>query len=55
MRTQRHRGIVGLSYRYEFLYIAGQFIIDLTPPSDENPGLQDTRQWTTSLEAGVHF
>ncbi len=55
VRTQRHRGIVGLSYRYEFLYIAGQFIIDLTPPSDENPGLQDTRQWTTSLEAGVHF
>ncbi len=55
VRTQRHRGIVGLAYRYELLYIAGQFITDLTAPSDENPGLSDARQWTMSFEAGVFF
>jgi hypothetical protein len=55
VRTHRHRGIVGINYRYEVLYLAGQFLIDLTPPSDENPGLSDSRQWTMSFEAGVFF
>jgi hypothetical protein len=55
VRTDRHRGIVGLNYRYEVLYLAGQFLFDLTPPNAENPGLVTTRQWTTSLEAGVYF
>jgi hypothetical protein len=55
VRTNRHRGIIGLNYRYEVLYLAGQFLFDLTPPNDENPGLVTTRQWTTSLEAGVYF
>jgi hypothetical protein len=55
VRTDRHRGIIGLNYRYEVLYLAGQFLFDLTPPNDENPGLVTTRQWTTSLEAGVYF
>ena len=55
MRTDRHRGIVGINYRYEILYLAGQFLFDLTPPNDENPGLNPTRQWTLSLEAGVFF
>jgi hypothetical protein len=55
VRTHRHRGIVGVNYRYEILYLATQFLIDLTPPSDENPGLSDSRQWTFSLEAGVFF
>jgi hypothetical protein len=55
VRTDRHRGIVGLNYRYEVLYLAGQFLFDLTPPDAENPGLNSTRQWTLSFEAGVYF
>jgi hypothetical protein len=55
VRTHRHRGIAGVTYRYEILYLAGQFLFDLTPPNDENPGLTDTRQWTLALEAGVFF
>lgn len=55
VRTHRHRGILGLNYRYEMLYLASEFLIDLTPPNDENPGLSDTRQWTLSFEAGVFF
>ena len=55
VRTHRHRGILGVSYRYELLYLASQFLVDLTPPNDENPGLSDQRQWTISFEAGVFF
>jgi hypothetical protein len=55
VRTHRHRAIFGLNYRYEVLYLAGQFLIDITPPNDENPGLSETRQWTMSVEAGVYF
>lgn len=54
-RTYRHRGIVGLNYRYEILYLAGQMIFDITSPSDEDPQLNPTRQYTMSLEAGVFF
>ncbi len=55
VRTDRHRGMVGLNYRYEVLYLAGQFLMDLTAPNQENPGLNSTRQWTLSFEAGVYF
>jgi hypothetical protein len=55
VRTHRHRGIIGVNYRYELLYLAGQFITDLTDPSAENPYLQGGRQWTMSFEAGVFF
>jgi hypothetical protein len=56
VRTQHHRAIVGLNYRYELLYLAGQFITDITDPGDENPVLQgSSRQWTMSFEAGVFF
>jgi hypothetical protein len=55
VRTHRHRGIVGLSYKYEILFLASQFLFDLTPPNDENPGLSADRQWTLSFEAGVFF
>ncbi len=55
VRTQRDRGIIGMNYRYEVLYLAGQFLFDLTPPNQDNPGLNPTRQWTISLEAGVYF
>ena len=55
VRTDRHRGIVGVNYRYEVLYLATQFLFDLTPPNAENPGLNPDRQWTLSFEAGVYF
>jgi hypothetical protein len=55
VRTHRNRGIVGVNYRYEVLYLAGQFLTDLTDPKDENPYLQGGRQWTLSFEAGVYF
>jgi hypothetical protein len=56
-RIYRWRGLAGLTYRYEILYLAGQFAIDLEDPSTENsdPGVSGARQWTLSLEAGVFF
>jgi hypothetical protein len=64
VRTEHNRGIIGMSYRYEFLFLAGQFLVDLTPTVDDNPvkdatgnamPLFDGRQWTLSFEAGVYF
>lgn len=55
VRVHRHRGILGVNYRYEMMYLAGQWMMDLTSPSEENPGLVGGRQWTTALEAGVSF
>lgn len=55
VRVHRHRGILGVNYRYEILYLASQFLVDLLPPSEENPGLSSAHQWTFSLEAGVFF
>ncbi len=55
VRTNRHRGIFGLNYRYGMLYLAGQFLFDLVPASSFDPDLSGTRQWTLSLEAGVYF
>jgi hypothetical protein len=55
VRIHRHRGIIGLNYRYEILYLAGQVIFDLTAPDAENSNVVGSRQWTTSLEAGVFF
>jgi hypothetical protein len=65
------RGVAGLTYRYELLYVAGQFALDMEDPSAENSNLQGgpqgvngspttfnlagSRQWTLSLEAGVFF
>jgi hypothetical protein len=55
VRLHRHRGFVGMNYRYELIYLGAQFIFDLTKPGDENPGIVGDRQWTLSLEAGAHF
>ncbi len=60
------RGIVGLAYRYELLWVGGQFAMDMEDPTAENGslqggvngstfGLNNARQWTFSLEAGVFF
>jgi hypothetical protein len=58
LRTHRWRGIAGVTYRYEVLYLAGQFAFDLTDPGSENnssAGISGSRQWALSLEAGVFF
>jgi hypothetical protein len=55
VRIYRHRGIVGLTYRYELIWLGGQMAFDLTNPSDENPSLVGNRQWTLSFEGGVAF
>ena len=55
VRIHRHRGILGVNYRYEILFLASQFLIDMAPPSSENSDLSKARQWTLSLEAGVFF
>ena len=55
VRVHRHRGIVGLNYRYELMWLGSQFAFDITEPKDENPGLVGSRQWTLSFEAGVFF
>ncbi|MGH7272573.1 MAG: hypothetical protein ACREJ3_19260 [Polyangiaceae bacterium] len=56
-RIHRWRGIAGVNYKYEVLYLAAQFAFDMEDPSDENAnlGITGARQWTTSLEAGVYF
>jgi hypothetical protein len=53
-RLYRNRGMAGVNYRFEQLYVAGQFMIDVTDP-DQNAGIVGGRQWTTVLEAGVFF
>lgn len=56
VRTQRNRGIVGVAFRYEMLYLAGQFLIDLTSPQgDDQPFLQADRMWTMSFDVGAFF
>jgi hypothetical protein len=55
VRVHRHRGIVGLNYRYEVLWLGGQVAFDITEPKDENPFLVGSRQWTLSFEGGVFF
>lgn len=57
VRVHRWRWIAGLNYRFEILYLAAQFAMDLTDPSAENGviGVDGAKQWTTSFEAGVSF
>jgi hypothetical protein len=56
-RIHRWRWVVGANYRYDVLYLAGQFAADLTDPGSENSdlGITGDKQWTLSLEAGVSF
>jgi hypothetical protein len=56
-RIHRWRGIAGLNYRFEVMYLAAQFAMDVTDPSAENAnmGISGDKQWTMSLEAGVSF
>ena len=60
-RITRHRILAGLNYRYEMLWLAGQFITDAVGPADANSGdmalaLDGTpKQWTMAFEVGVAF
>jgi hypothetical protein len=60
----RWRGIIGVDYRYEIMYLAAQFATDVTDPSSDNNSWAigssgsngwGSKQWTISLEAGVFF
>jgi hypothetical protein len=55
VRLHRNRGMVGLNYRFEMVWLGSQIAVDLTDPKNENPGIVGSRQWTLSLEGGVHF
>lgn len=55
VRVHRNRGLVGLNYRYEIIWLGSQIAFDITDPSDENPFLVGGRQWTLSFEGGVVF
>ncbi len=57
VRAHRWRGLAGLTYKYEILYLAGQLAVDLEDPSAENAylGVSGNRQWALSFEAGVSF
>jgi hypothetical protein len=61
LRAHRWRGLAGLTYRYELLYLAGQFAMDLTDPGGEGnqsasgDKITGDKQWTVSIEAGVFF
>jgi hypothetical protein len=55
LRAHRNRGLLGLSYRYEVIWLGSQFAFDINDPKDENPNLVGSRQWTLSFEGGVVF
>jgi hypothetical protein len=58
-RVERIRGIAGVTYRYQILYVAGEFAMDIEDPGAEGQavayGIVGSRQWTTSFEVGVSF
>lgn len=60
-RIARHRIVAGLNYRYESLWLAGQFITDAVAPADANSGAEAAaldgmpKQWTMAFEVGVAF
>jgi hypothetical protein len=60
VRLQRRRLIVGLHYRYEYLYLGGQFITDIGKPKDgggeDNSKLEGEKgQSTYVFELGAFF
>jgi hypothetical protein len=56
-RIHRWRGIAGVDYRYEVLFLGAQFAMDVTDPAAENHnlGIVGDKQWTLSFQAGVFF
>jgi hypothetical protein len=55
VQLNRERGFVGVTYRYELLYLGAQMLFDIVPPNSIDPDLDSNIQWTISLQAGVFF
>jgi hypothetical protein len=62
VRIVRHRLIAGLNYRYEVVFVGGQFITDIVDPADANSDAATKaalanvpRQWTMAFEVGAFF
>jgi hypothetical protein len=55
VRIHRNRGMVALNYKFELVWLGSQIAFDINEPKDENPGIVGRRQWTLSIEGGVHF
>jgi hypothetical protein len=55
VQLNRERVFVGLTYRYEILYLGGQFLMDVVPASNADADLSASLQWTMSLQAGAFF
>ena len=55
VQLNRERGFIGITYRYELLYIGAQVLFDLVPPNNIDSDLNSSIQWTTSLQAGIFF
>jgi hypothetical protein len=62
VRLERQRFLVGMSYRYEMVSLAGQFMMDWLPPdaaqtdSEDEAALDgEDKQWAFVLELGAQF
>jgi hypothetical protein len=55
VQLNRERGFVGVTYRYELLYLGAQVLLDLVPPNSLDGDLDGYTQWTTSVQAGAFF
>jgi hypothetical protein len=55
VQLNRERAFLGVTYRYEILYLGAQFLFDVVPPNAIDSDLDSNIQWTMSLQAGVFF
>lgn len=55
VRIHRNRGLIGLNYRYELIWLGSQMAFDINQPKDEQSTIIGNRQWTLSFEGGVFF
>ena len=56
VQINRERLFLGVTYRYEILYLGAQFLFDLAPlVGSSDADLSATGQWTMSLQAGAFF
>ena len=62
VRLERHRLLVGATYRYEMVMVGAEFMTDLTAPADAQSSDKDKadlkdedRQWTIGVELGAAF
>lgn len=57
VQVNHERIFTGLTYRFELLYLAAQFLMEqpFVPLGNIDSDLNSTLQWTLSLQAGVFF